>query len=46
MRVEIPVFLILDMHIQNKKYENSEKSRLTGKCAAQQNKKNFCSSSL
>ena len=46
MRVEIPVFLILDMHVQNKKYENSEKSRLTGKCAAQQNKKNFCSSSL
>ena len=40
-----PVFLISDMHLQNKKYGNFISiSRLTGKCAAQ--KKNFCSSSL
>ena len=32
---EIPVFLILDMVVQNKKYRNSVSiSSLTGKCAA------------
>ena len=40
-------FLILDNHVKNKKYGNFVSiSSLTGKCAAQQIKKNFCSSSL
>ena len=38
--------IILDMHVQNKKYENFVSiSRLTGKCATQKIE-NFCSSSL
>ena len=35
-------FLILDMHVQNKKYENVVSiSRLTGKCTTQKLKKTY-----